>query len=343
MYELYLPIDIVYKTAIEFSKDLKRIDLSKYKGKEIKINFTNFMKNTGRIEPFASLFLINSINTFVKSAKKVGAIPIRVFSSLDKTKNTYAMNLRFYSSLGIPIGQKPDENYTGSSRGKFIPIMRMEAQEVFKSPDEHREIKYIAKDIATVASRGNKELFECIDYSITEIIRNVLEHSGSSTVWYSAQYWPSKNGGELVEIALMDEGMGIQDSLQGELNDEDNILKFALLPGCSSKPTTHYIDAHADNSGFGLYMTSEIGKKNGDFIVCSNNETLAISSEREIMEECLISGTVLRLRLRINSIKCFDTERKELVSKGMELTDAYLGYRERKKFAPGLPLPDLFK
>ena len=56
-----------------------------------------------------------------------------------------------------------------------------------------------------------------------------------------------------------------------ELEGEKNVLKFSLIPGCSSKPTTHYIGDNAVNSGFGLYMISEIGKRNGDFIISSNN------------------------------------------------------------------------
>lgn len=340
MLEIFIPINITYETAIDFSKKLKRIELSKYK--KIIIDVRNFMKNNGRIEPFASLIILNSLRTLLRLAKKYKIEDSIIFLSENKIKNTYAKSLRFYSCLGIPYGQNPNEDYKGSSNMNFIPIIKMDASEVFKSTDEYKEIKRISRQISTVVSRGNKELFICLEYCITEIIRNVLEHSNSKTLWYTAQYWPTQFGGQLVEIGIMDEGIGIHNSLQNEVNDEENILKFALIPGCSSKPTTHYIDENANHSGFGLYMISEIGKRNGDFIITSNNESLFISRQDIQQVECLITGTLLRLRIHINSIKNFETQKEELIKEGLEITKKYLKYREFKKFAPGLPTPKLF-
>ena len=338
MQEIYIPVNITYETAVEFSKKLKEANLNEYKDNNIKIDIGNLMKNNGRVEPFAALFILNSLRSFARLADKLGFKVRTRYIEEHRMRNIYAKNLRFYSSLGVPYGQSPDEDYQGSSQSTFIPIMKMEASQVSCSTDEYKEISDIARNISTVASRGNKELLDCIHYCVIEVVRNVLEHSGSSTLWYSAQCWPSKHGGQLVEIGIMDEGIGIHESLKQELDDEENLLKFSLVPGCSSKPTTHYIGDNADNSGFGLYMISEIGKRNGDFIIASNNESLLFSEGVEKLDECLINGTLLRLRLHIDSIRNFETQKEELINEGLDLVERYLKYREIKKYAPGLAI-----
>lgn len=126
-----------------------------------------------------------------------------------KSKTTYAKALRFYSSLGIPIGCSPEEDYTGTSGSCFIPIMKVDVSTVKRSVDEYRDVKYISSHISKVASRGKEVLYDCVGFCVIEIIRNIIEHSNSKNVWYAAQYWPSKYGGEMVEISIMDEGVGI--------------------------------------------------------------------------------------------------------------------------------------
>lgn len=336
--ELYIPGDITYRTALKFSNQLKGINLDKCK--HVTINVSNFAKVNGRIEPFGALFIVNCIRAFMKQAHESNVKVSTRFLKERAIRNTYARSLRFYSSLDIPIGQSPNEDYTGSSSNTFIPIMKVDISAIKKSVDEHRDIKYISSQIASVASRGDETLFKYLNYCVIEILRNVSEHSDSKYLWYAAQYWSSDNS---VEVCIMDEGIGIQSSLKQELgDDEEQILRFSLVPGCSSKPTTHYIDEHADNSGFGLYMISEIGEKNGDFIISSNNESLLLKQGREEYSRCMLSGTIIRIRLKIDELEGYHVERERLITEGLRIAKNYNKYREIKKFAPGLPLPDLF-
>lgn len=129
--------------------------------------------------------------------------------------------------------------------------MKIDASDVNKSVDEYRDIKYISSHISNVVSRGIQNLFECINYCVTEILRNVLEHSMSNTIGYAAQFWPSQAGGNMVEICIIVQGIGIQKSLKDKLDNDEDILKFSLVPGCSSKQTVHYVES-AENAGFGL-------------------------------------------------------------------------------------------
>lgn len=334
-----MPKDITYYDAIEFSLRLDRINVNKFKDRVI-INIHHFCMNRGKVEPFASLIIINSIRAFSEKARNKG---IDVKFKLPKEsliRNTYARSIRFYSSLGLPIGAPPDHDYRGDSP-TFIPIMKVNIAALKNSVDEHRDIKYIAEHVAVTAASKNKELLHYLNYCLIEILRNVDEHSESKYIWYAA-HWHSEKGRNSIEIALMDEGIGIQESLKHELEDEDEKLKFALIPGCSSRPSIHYIGDNAQNAGFGLYMTSEIGKVNGDFIIASNDESLMIKQDVQDTKSCAIRGTIIRLRLEIDKLKDYEMQRAELVEKGLERAKQYLAYAEKKKFAPGLPLQKLF-
>jgi hypothetical protein len=341
--EIFIPIDINYKTAIKFSRELKKVKLDEYKEKDFTIDLRNFAKSNGRIEPYGSLLVINSIRTFAEMAKKKGiTIKVRYVKNEMKIKNTYAKALRFYSSLGLPIGCNPEEDYYGTNGSRFIPIMKVDVSAVKSSVDEYRDIKYISSHISKVASRGNEILYDCVDFCVTEIIRNIIEHSDSKNIWYAAQYWPSKQGGEMVEISIMDEGVGIKKSLEMKFNDEQDLLKLSLVPGCSRNQTIHYVES-SDNAGFGLYMISEIGKRNGDFIISSSNESLYLFDEDEERHNCLMKGTIIRLRLSLNSLKNYKTQKGQLIDNGLTIVKRFNKYQETKKFAPGLPISDFIK
>ncbi|MEH6891161.1 hypothetical protein V7024_15940 [Bacillus sp. JJ864] len=342
MREIFLPICLNYETAIEFSNKLKSIDLINNKDLVI-IDITNFSKANGKVEPFGALMVINSIRS-LKRKCGLHDVPIKIrYTKEYGIKNTYARSLRFYSSLGLDIGEPPETDYVVSSSARFIPIIKSDFSDISNAIHEQDEINLISKRIAKVISRGNENLYEYMEFSINEILRNVIEHSGKREIWYCAQYWPTTVGGKLIEVAIMDEGIGIQNSLIEELGDEEeNVLKFALVPGCSSKPTTHYIDS-APNSGFGLYMTSEIGRDTGDFILASNTDVLYASGKMERSLECFVTGTIITLRLYIDSLQDYKVKNEELVSKGLEKAQEYLRYREGKKFAPGLEMGSFFK
>ncbi|AXM88191.1 ATP-binding protein [Anoxybacillus ayderensis] len=336
--EIFLPIDLNENTAIEFSQKLRKFNLTS--NKSVMIDITNFSKNNGRIEPFASLLVINSLRHFFAHCLKNDINYSIRYIKEHRIVNTYAKTLRFYSSLGLGIGETPDTDYVGSSMKNFIPIMRYPVKTIKQSLDEYNEIKKIAERIAIVASRGKEKLFKYIKFCLIELLRNIVEHSESKYFWYCAQYWSSIN---CVEIAIMDEGIGIHESLKKELDEDDinNALRFSLIPGCSSKPTTHYID-DAENSGFGLYMISEIGKENGDFIIASNKDLIKKCKTNEVENFTFLRGTIIRLRLNIEDLREYELELEELRKKGLQLTENYKIYREKKKYAPGTELPKLF-
>ncbi|MBH0230066.1 ATP-binding protein [Halobacillus yeomjeoni] len=339
--EIFLPIELIGDTAVDFSKKLTRFNFDIED--DVIIYLTNFMKANGRIEPFGTLMAVNAIRNFRSICSTKGIRCKIKYTKETFLRNTYARSLRFFSSLGIDIGESPTADYTGNADSRFIPIMKSPVKSIKDAYDEYSEIKKIARRISIVATNGNQDLYEYVNFCLIEIIRNIVEHSDSRYFWYCAQRWPSPLGGNLVEVAIMDEGIGIQDSLKEELGDEDSkdAIKFALYPGCSSKITTKYLDT-ADNSGLGLFMMSEISKANGDFLLGSKKNFIKLSSTEQEETNSNINGTIVRIRFDLSKLKEYELEIEEIRNRALELTKRYNVYSEKKKYAPGTPLPNLF-
>lgn len=85
-------------------------------------------------------------------------------------------------------------------------------------------------------------------------------------------------------------------------------------------------------------MISEIGKRNGDFIILSSNLFTFLEKMKKEINNCLIKGTIIRLRLKLDSIKNYKTQKDHLIDEGLEVVKRFNKYQEIKKFAPGHPI-----
>jgi hypothetical protein len=135
----------------------------------------------------------------------------------------------------------------------------------------------------------------------------VIEHSESGQFGLCAQYWPEKNK---VSLAILDRGIGLRQSLAQNphlsvLNDIDAV-KLAILPGISGKA---YQGAKIDdtniwaNSGYGLYMTSQICKLGGSFILTSGSKGIFLSEKHERLFDIRSQGTALNLTLNTDKLE----------------------------------------
>ena len=185
----------------------------------------------------------------------------------------YAGTMGFfkYISPSIEFGKGPGEA-TGSSN--YIPITTIAVEELredaysngnYLSVGDLLEIK--AGHLAKIVDRGNLELHKLLTYLIREILRNTPEHAKSNKIWVCGQYWPSF---ELAEIAIMDEGIGIYNSITQNIAHKEYIrtnaaaLRWSLKAGISESFRPSSKQKSNDewaNSGFGLYMVSQICKE----------------------------------------------------------------------------------
>lgn len=206
--------------------------------------------------------------------------------------NSYAQHMRFYKAIGINRGRELNENYGNQN---YLPITRLKMEDLRQ--DGIRNLERIqevivkkAKLMSAVLSQENESFKKWLTYVLTEIMRNISEHSQANEIWYCAQYWPSY---DLVELAILDEGVGIKNSLLSNhayddlITNDFDALKLSLRPGISRTFSPGGVNLGDDewrNSGYGLYMVSclceELG---GSFIITSGDSAIRLKRNKKVL------------------------------------------------------------
>lgn len=159
-------------------------------------------------------------------------------------------------------------------------------------------IKQKSSELAKIICRNNIEMQALMTYLIREILRNIPEHADSDKAWICGQYWADGSA----EIAIVDEGIGIKNSLQKNaihrqyVLDDLSALQCAVKAGISQAfhpGRGNRSDDVWSNSGYGLFMASEICKElGGSFCIASGTDYLYIDGNPLITEK-LISSVLL--------------------------------------------------
>lgn len=160
----------------------------------------------------------------------------------------------------IPITQVKDSSSLSSLITEMIPLLHL-------GPDHAEPIKYI----------------------VSELVRNVLEHSGSPHgAFVAAQYYKKSNA---IRIGIADTGCGIRSAITQSHPAPDDLaaLKLALTPGITG--TTSREGGTEYNAGAGLFFIKSIATVNRDFFVIYSGKALY---------KLLKSNPSKRLRLHAN-------------------------------------------
>lgn len=224
-----------------------------------------------------------------------------------EANNSYAVNMGFYKSFG--------RDFLGChARGgdRYIPVTVIETHAVEKEAEEYREalgaaIERKSGQLAGVLTQEySSETYKLLRYTLREIMRNVVEHSQSTSIIVSGQYWPQSGQ---VELAISDSGMGLKNSLKSnpylKIHDDYTAIKYALLPGISGKkfdgadlgPKTVWT-----NSGFGLFMTSQIARKAGEFFIGSGEAYLAVAGSKKSSGAFGLCGATILIKLDVSRL-----------------------------------------
>lgn len=230
----------------------------------------------------------------------------------------YAGTMGFFKYIDprISYGKMPGE---APGSHKYIPITPIfidKLQQAEKSQGNNLSINEVveneAEKLSYIIDRNeNEELHHVLTYLFREIIRNAPEHAKCHLIWVCGQFWPSFN---LAEIAILDEGIGIFNSItqnpihEKYIKDNQTALKYAVKAGISQTFSPSQKQKNNDvwsNSGFGLYMVSNICKHlKGSFYLASGSNFIKITSEdREpCVGETSFNGTAIQIRIKTNKI-----------------------------------------
>jgi hypothetical protein len=307
--------DLMAGSALDFCKYLNSIDLI---NREEKICFDFASVRT--CDPFPMLIVSHEIRNRVNQINRLNCYA-------RNCNNTYANHMKFYKACGLNQGEEVEVSRGNS---KYSSITKMSVTDLKNEGANNLDviqevIEKKAKTMASIVAQGNKKFEQWLSFVIREIIRNIPEHSKSDTIWYCAQYWPSY---DLVELAIMDEGIGIKESLCEnvnnikEANTDENAIRLSLKPGISgTNINRNFIQSEWDNSGYGLYMVSEMcAELDASFIIASGDSAIRVKKVNGQIEQesfdTKVHGTAIQIRIRPSSTVDYDEIRRKIVLRG---------------------------
>ncbi|MBI2549327.1 ATP-binding protein [Candidatus Woesearchaeota archaeon] len=163
--------------------------------------------------------------------------------------------------------------------GRFIPLTRI---------NDSQELTRFITDIIPLLHL-DPEHTDSIKYVISELIRNVLEHSRSEQgAIVSAQYYKKSN---TIRIGIVDRGVGIKKTINNAYPAETHLeaIRLALTPGITG--TTQRIGGTEYNAGAGLFFIKSIAQINREFfIIYSGNAMYKLLKSKPEMKHVKLHG-----------------------------------------------------
>ncbi len=195
---------------------------------------------------------------------------------LEAKSKHYLQRMGLFKLLKIKADRSIIEH---ESAGRFIPLTR-----ITNSPEL---TKFIA-DIVPLLHL-EPEQADPIKYIVSELVRNVLEHSESEQgAIVSAQYYKKSN---TIRIGIVDAGVGIKKTINNAYPAKTHLeaIRLALRPGITG--TTQRIGGTEYNAGAGLFLIKSIAQINREFfMIYSGNAMYKLLKSKPDMKRITLQG-----------------------------------------------------
>jgi len=148
------------------------------------------------------------------------------------------------------------------SSGRFIPLSNIRSTQ---------DLSVFITEMIPLLHLEPKQA-EPMKYIVSELVRNVLEHSDSELgAVLCAQYYKKSN---TIRIGIADTGVGIKESINVAHDTTSHLeaLRLALIPGITG--TTRREGGTDFNAGAGLFFIKSIAKVNRDFFIIYSGDSM---------------------------------------------------------------------
>lgn len=168
----------------------------------------------------------------------------------------YAARMKLFQHLGIPYNPQVHER---EEAGRFLPITQVR--------NRVEVTNVIANISALLHLEHDPESLAAVQYCISELLRNVLEHSNSPDGAFISAHRFAERGIHRVTIAVADCGQGITSHLtptHPDIAGDDTVaIGLAMQPGVTGAVRGPY--GTSENAGAGLFITRCIAKGTGGY------------------------------------------------------------------------------
>ncbi|MFA6475396.1 MAG: hypothetical protein WCV88_04325 [Patescibacteria group bacterium] len=182
-----------------------------------------------------------------------------VCEKLEAKSKHYLERMRLFDFLHMTSGITMIEH---EPAGRFVPLTQIK---------DGAALTTFITEVTPLLHLEPKHA-EPIRYIMSELIRNVLEHSLSKYgAIVSAQYYKKSN---TVRIGIADTGIGIWQSINQSYHPKTDLeaIRLALTPGITG--TTRREGGTEQNAGAGLFFIKSIASVNNDFFVIYSGKAM---------------------------------------------------------------------
>lgn len=270
------------------------------------------------VRPFGTLVAAEAFKDFVKIRSDNGYKTFYENSSMLLQQYSgaigYLKYFGFFQYCGIDIGEQPNEDYHTKNYLRIQKLQQKELADDALNNDWRNRIVTKCEELGEMLCDDLSSI-NYLEYAFRETIRNVFEHAAVSECSLMAQAY--KNG--TIEIAVADRGRGIHATLKDKFsisNPLDSLL-LALEPGISMEDVENS-PGEWGNSGFGLYILSNVGKTYGAFSLLSSGCYLRMyHDDRTILtDEVFYQGTAIKILVNKADLEYFPNLRYKLIQDG---------------------------
>lgn len=229
---------------------------------------------------------------------------------------SYLKFFGFFKHIGFNVGNDVNEAPGGS---RYLPITVINSH----SLDEAGSRAVMQDEVVATCDRLASIMFsldseasavDMVSYCLREIMRNAFEHGNVKKCYTVAQRWYDGT----VEIAIADRGRGIFDSLKECHNVESAVsaIQLSLRPGISRSAHLGSEQNKWSNSGFGLFVVSQLGARYGSFSIASSRAYVCPSDEIIEVGSIIPPGTVVKLKIKTNDSEYWPNILANIVAEG---------------------------
>lgn len=290
-FELNVPATLDDKHLIDFHRGW-RWHLSPPPPIQIDFRACNF------IAPYAATLFA----TYILWLRKVKRLHVKVHANKESIAGAYLNEVGFFEILGEGVDDAPADR--PDRVVKLAPIATS------------AEIPKFASNVMGILQIEDEELAGAVQYSLIELLRNVVQHSNSKCGGLAmAQYYPSTG---LVEVCVADMGVGIKETINEvypEIDDNLKAVKLATLPHVSRTFAPSFYGSMGDNAGLGLFFIKQIASlSGGSFFLASKDALIDVWGDKSGQQKKIYKiaknggwpGTFAYLQLRRDTIGDFD-------------------------------------
>lgn len=232
-------------------------------------------------------------------------------------KADYAWRMHVFDHLDVDYTPDRQER---EEAGRFVPVTHVRTV---------TDLRGVLGDISALLHlQESPETLAAVQYCISELLRNAIEHSASEGGAFVCAHNFDEADPPRVTVAVADCGVGIREHLgraHVEAAESDAAaIRLALQPGITGAVAGMY--GPPDNAGAGLFITRSIAKGSGGyFLVISGHSAYRLRRARDQVEQTELpldptadrhdmwtfghgwNGTVVTLEIRTDMIADFDS------------------------------------